>query len=73
MLDRLERKGHVTRELDPADRRSFRVSLTPGGRRAAGTSRAAMGDLERTALSAMTSADLAAFHAVADALAETAS
>lgn len=72
VLDRLERKGHVTRELDPADRRSFRVSLTPEGRGAAGACRAAMGDVERTALSAMKAADLAAFRAVANALAETA-
>jgi DNA-binding MarR family transcriptional regulator len=68
VLDRLVRKGHVTRELDPADRRSFRVSLTADGRRAAGTSRAALHDLERTALAAISDADLAGFRAVATAL-----
>ncbi len=30
-LDRLETAGHVERELDPADRRSFRVRLTDAG------------------------------------------
>jgi MarR family transcriptional regulator, organic hydroperoxide resistance regulator len=31
ILDRLERRGLVARELDPADRRSFRVELTSDG------------------------------------------
>jgi DNA-binding MarR family transcriptional regulator len=31
VLDRLERRGYVARELDPADRRSFRLTLTPAG------------------------------------------
>lgn len=31
ILDRLERRGLVQRELDPDDRRSFRVALTPDG------------------------------------------
>src|ERR1700736_1378019 len=35
VLDRLAGKGHIVRELDPADRRSFVISLTPAGRRAA--------------------------------------
>ena len=70
VLDRLVRKGHVTRELDPADRRSFRVSLTADGRRVAGAARAAAGDLERLALTAVTDADLAGFRAVARALSE---
>jgi MarR family transcriptional regulator, organic hydroperoxide resistance regulator len=68
VLDRLVRKGHVTRELDPADRRSFRVSLTDDGRGAAAASRAALGDLERSALATITAADIAGFRAVASAL-----
>jgi DNA-binding MarR family transcriptional regulator len=72
VLDRLVRKGHVTRELDPADRRSFRVSLTAEGRHAADASRAAMRDLERAALATITAADVAGFRAVANALTEMA-
>jgi len=68
VLDRLVRKGYVTRELDPGDRRSFRVSLTTDGRRVAGAARAAAEDLERTALAAISDADLAGFRAVTRAL-----
>ena len=70
ILDRLVRKGYVTRELDPADRRSFRVSLTAGGQRVADAARAAAEDLERMALAAISDADLAGFRAVAQALSE---
>jgi DNA-binding MarR family transcriptional regulator len=31
-LDRLEAAGYVERTLDPADRRSFRITLTDAGR-----------------------------------------
>jgi DNA-binding MarR family transcriptional regulator len=31
-LDRLVAKGHVTRDVDPANRRSVIVALTPAGR-----------------------------------------
>jgi DNA-binding MarR family transcriptional regulator len=71
VLDRLVRKGHVTRDLDPADRRSFRVSLTAGGRRVADASRAAMRDLEHAALAAVSEADEAGFRAVTAALTQT--
>ena len=70
VLDRLVRKGYVTRELDPADRRSFRVSLTAAGRGVAGAVRAAAEDLESTALAVLSDADLAGFRAVTAALAE---
>jgi DNA-binding MarR family transcriptional regulator len=70
-LDRLVRRGYVTRDLDPADRRSFRVSLTAAGRRAAEAARAAMRDLEQAALGAVSEAELAGFRAVTGALAES--
>ena len=70
VLDRLVGKDYVTRELDPADRRSFRVSLTADGRRVASAARAAAEDLERTALAAVSEADLAGFRAVTRALGE---
>ena len=34
LTDELERSGHVTRQVDPEDRRSFRIALTPRGKRA---------------------------------------
>lgn len=68
VLDRLVRRGYVTRDLDPADRRSFRVSLTAVGRAAAGAARSATEDLERAALATVSDADLAGFRAVTRAL-----
>ena len=34
LTDELEKSGHVTRQVDPDDRRSFRIALTTRGRRA---------------------------------------
>ena len=70
VLDRLVRRGYVIREVDPADRRSFLVSLTPAGQRAAGTISAAVRELERGALSRVSPAQRAGFFAVIDALSE---
>ncbi len=70
VLDRLVRRGYVSRDLDPADRRSFVVSLTVDGRRAAGAARAAIADLERAVLAMVSDADLAGFRAVTRALTE---
>lgn len=33
-VKRFEARGHVVREPNPADRRSYRITLTPAGRRA---------------------------------------
>jgi DNA-binding MarR family transcriptional regulator len=68
LLDRLVGRGYLVRELDPADRRSFLVSLTPAGRPVAAATRAAMADLERRGLAGISAADLAGFRAVVHAL-----
>ena len=34
LTDELEKNGYVTRQVDPEDRRSFRIALTPRGKRA---------------------------------------
>jgi len=70
LLDRLVRRGHVVREVDPADRRSFLVSLTPAGQQAAGTVSAAVHGLEQGALARVSPAQQAGFFAVVHALSE---
>jgi DNA-binding MarR family transcriptional regulator len=70
LLDRMVRRGYVVRQLDPADRRSFRVCLTDAGRPVADAALAAIGAVEREALASVSAADLAGFRAVVRALTE---
>jgi MarR family transcriptional regulator, organic hydroperoxide resistance regulator len=70
LLDRLENRGYLARELDPADRRSFRLPLTTAGQAAAAQVLAAIADLERNALSRLDATQLAGYHAVITALQE---
>lgn len=70
VLDRLERRGYLTRELDAADRRSFRLVLTEQGATAGEQVRAAISDLENRALAGLTAAQIAGYHAVVTALEE---
>ena len=70
LLDRLTGRGYLVRETDLADRRSFVIRLTPAGRAAAERAAAAIADLERQALAAVTPAERAGFHALLDALTE---
>ena len=68
ILDRLENRGYLTRELDPTDRRSFRLPLTEAGQAVAGRVRAAVADLERDATARLSKTQIAGFHAVVAAL-----
>ena len=70
VLDRLENRGYLTRELDTADRRSFRLPLTEAGQAVAARVHAAVADLERNALAGLPAAQIAGFHAVITALRE---
>ena len=50
VLDRLERRGHITRGARPGDRRAVLIELTPSGRQTAATIRRAVARLEHRAL-----------------------
>jgi DNA-binding MarR family transcriptional regulator len=53
VLDRLERRGHITRTPRPGDRRAVLIELTPSGWVAAATITQAIVDLERRALAGL--------------------
>jgi MarR family transcriptional regulator, organic hydroperoxide resistance regulator len=68
VLDRLEHRGYLGRELDAADRRSFRLALTPAGSEVASRIRATIEQIEDEALRGLSPGQLAGFHAVLTAL-----
>jgi DNA-binding MarR family transcriptional regulator len=70
VLDRLESRGYLTRELDASDRRSFRLPLTQAGEAVAGRVRGAVAELESDALARLSPTQIAGFHAVIAALQE---
>jgi MarR family transcriptional regulator, organic hydroperoxide resistance regulator len=70
ILDRLEDRGLVVRDLNQADRRSLLVSLTRSGERAAARVMAVLRAIERVATARAGAADVGGFRAVAAALAE---
>jgi MarR family transcriptional regulator, organic hydroperoxide resistance regulator len=72
VLDRLSKRGYLTRELDPADRRSFLLRLTPDGRRIADAARTAIAVIEAEAVASLTAADVAGFAKVVRALEDAA-
>jgi len=72
VLDRLEQKHLLVRDVDYQDRRSVLVSLTPTGQDAAAAVLAVTADIEQSALVAVGKRQLEGFFAVARALAEVA-
>jgi MarR family transcriptional regulator, organic hydroperoxide resistance regulator len=70
VLDRLADRGYLTRELDPSDRRSFRLPLTEAGQAVAARVLAAVADLEREAMAGLSATQVADFHAVLTSLQE---
>lgn len=73
VLDRLDRRGHITRGPIAGDRRAVLVELTDSGRLAADTIRQTLTGLEHRALDTLPAASVAGFHEVLRALVEVAS
>lgn len=72
VLDRLERRGHITRGASLDDRRAIQVELTPSGRDTAATVRQAVGEVEELALWNLPDDAVAGARAVLNAFAEMA-
>ena len=68
VLDRLERRGHITRSTRASDRRSVLIELTDSGREAAAVITRTLADIEHRSLAALSSAAIEGFHAVLNAL-----
>lgn len=73
VLDRLERRGHITRGTRPGDRRVVLIELTPSGRLAADTIRQTLVEVEARALEGLPVETVAAFHTVLRAMSEVSS
>jgi MarR family transcriptional regulator, organic hydroperoxide resistance regulator len=69
ILDRLEERGLVRRELHPGDRRSLVIHLTASGERTAKHVTAVLDELEREVRELVAARDLRGVDAVAAALA----
>jgi DNA-binding MarR family transcriptional regulator len=70
VLDRLERRGHITRGTRPRDRRVVVVELTRSGSLAAATIGRALVEIETRALDGLPAETVTAFHTVLRALSE---
>jgi len=68
VLDRLERRGHITRTTRAGDRRSVLIELTAPGREAAAVIIRTLADIEHRALGALPPEAVAGFHTVLNAL-----
>lgn len=72
MLDRLEQRGLLVREIHPNDRRSFALRLTRTGKPLANKVRKVLEKLEAAVLKSLRKADAAGFRAVVEAIEQAA-
>ncbi|WP_327285390.1 MULTISPECIES: MarR family winged helix-turn-helix transcriptional regulator [unclassified Streptomyces] len=70
VLDRLEKRGHITRGTRQGDRRAVLIELTASGRVAAATIREAVAGLEQRALGQLPADAIAGLRAALQALTE---
>jgi DNA-binding MarR family transcriptional regulator len=70
VLDRLERRGHITRGASPGDRRAVLIELTSSGHLTATTIRQAIAGLEHRALGGLPTDAIAGLRAALQALTE---
>jgi MarR family transcriptional regulator, organic hydroperoxide resistance regulator len=68
VLDRLEKRGYITRGALAGDRRAILVELTRSGQAAADMIHASMLTLERNALASFSKKDIRTFRAMLDAI-----
>ncbi|WP_405690700.1 MarR family winged helix-turn-helix transcriptional regulator [Streptomyces sp. NBC_00057] len=68
VLDRLERRGHITRGASPGDRRAVLIELTSSGQLTATTIRQAITGLEHRALDGLPTDAIAGLRAALQAL-----
>ena len=68
VLDRLERRGHISRTTRAGDRRSVLIELTDSGHEAAAVIIRTLADIEHRALKDLSAGAIAGFHAVLNAL-----
>lgn len=73
VLDRLERRGHITRGTRPGDRRAVLIELTPSGRATAATIRQTVTDLEHRALAGLPADTITGLRNALQALTEVSS
>ena len=72
ILNRLEDRGLIAREIHPDDRRSYLLRLTRDGRPVASKARRVLERLEAAALSCVSEQQVASFTAVIEAIQEAA-
>jgi MarR family transcriptional regulator, organic hydroperoxide resistance regulator len=70
VLDRLERRGHISRGVRPGDRRVVLIELTPSGTATATAVREAMSALESRALDGLPATAVAGLRSALEALTE---